>query len=213
MTLGDPAEAIVKASVNEIDIGKVKAGQQVMVTLGAYEEEAFPARVHRIAPIGVKPKGQSVVSFSVEVRFDELDPRMMPGMTCDLDIVLERKDDTRTLPFSAIFQERAEEKKAGGKASAESKLKNPEEKRAKNDAYRDYVWVKKGEDWEKQRVTLGLKGMKKVELLEGPGDESDIYPDAERLRWVLKEKEAKKTKKGWFNRDAELDEAEGGQDE
>jgi HlyD family secretion protein len=213
MKLGDPAEAIIKASVNEVDIGKVKAGQQVMVSLGAYEDETFPARVHRIAPIGVKPKGQSVVSFSVEIRFDELDPRMMPGMTCDLDIVIERKDDTRTLPFSAIFQESAGEMKAGGKASAESKRNKPEGKRAKNDAYRDYVWVKKGEDWEKQRVTLGLKGMKKVELLEGPGDEADIYPDAERLRWVLKEKEAKKKKKGWFNRDTESGEAEGGQDE
>jgi putative ABC transport system ATP-binding protein len=213
MKLGDPAEAIIKALVNEVDIGKVKAGQQVMVSLGAYEDETFPARVHRIAPIGVKPKGQSIVSFSVEIRFDELDPRMMPGMTCDLDIVIERKDDTRTLPFSAIFQESAGEMKAGGKASAESKRNKPEGKRAKNDAYQDYVWVKKGEDWEKQRVTLGLKGMKKVELLEGPGDEADIYPDAERLRWVLKEKEAKKKKKGWFNRDTESGEAEGGQDE
>ena len=213
MTLGDPAEAVVKASVNEVDIGKVKAGQQVMVSLGAYEEEVFPARVHRIAPIGVKPKGQSVVSFSVEVRLDELDPRMMPGMTCDLDIVLERKEDARILPFSAIFQESAGEKKAARKAPAEPKQNMAEEKRAQDDTYRDYVWVKKGEDWEKQRVTLGLKGMKKVELLEGPGEEADFYPDAERLRWALKEKEARGKKKRWFNRDADTDEPAGGQDE
>ncbi|MFT5125424.1 MAG: putative ABC transport system ATP-binding protein [Candidatus Omnitrophota bacterium] len=202
MKLGDPAEAVVKASVNEIDIGKIKAGQQVEVTLGAYEDEQFPAQVHRIAPIGVKPQGQGIVSFNVEVRFAKLDPRIMPGMTCDLDIVLERKEDAQTLPFSAIFQERPDEEKEEKKKTRPGKMSAAEPKpiAEKEAPYLDYVWVKDGEDWGKEVVTLGLKGLKNVEILTGPDVESAVYPDAERLRWLLKEKAAKAKKKRWFKK-------------
>ena len=81
--LGDPAEAIVKASVNEVDISKIKSGQTVEITLNAYEETPFAAKVHRIAPIGIRPNGQGVVSFNVEIRFDQLDERVLPGMSCE----------------------------------------------------------------------------------------------------------------------------------
>ena len=114
MKLGDPSQAVVKASVNEMDIGRIKPGQVVELKLGAYEDETFPAKIHRIAPLGTRRDGQGTVSFQVEVRFDALDERIMPGMTCDLDIITDRRNNVLTLPYRAIFQEREEGPGKGG---------------------------------------------------------------------------------------------------
>ena len=194
MRLGDPAEAVVKASVNEVDIGKIKSGQRVDVSLSAYEDESFGARVHRIAPVGLKPQGKSVVSFQVEIRFDELDPRIFPGMTCDLDIVIARKEKATTLPFSAIFQDRVAEEiemPIAGRPG-ERVVQIPED----DEEYLDYVWEKDGGVWRRQEVQLGLKGLKRVEIIDGPSEAARIYPDAERLRWLLHEEKDLALEKG-----------------
>lgn len=193
MELGDPGDALIRAAVNEVDVGKLQEGQRVEVTLSAYEDEVFPAAVHRISPIGANAEGKSIVSFQVEIRFDKLDPRIMPGMTCDLDIVIARKEDAFCLPNHALFQEREKKEDEGEEEEKRNPFAPPvfEEEDEEEEEYLDYVWVKKGEDYERREVALGLKGDEKAEIIEGLTTEDKVYPDAERMRWIMKERERK----------------------
>ena len=50
VTVADLSTMIVKAGVNEVDIGKVRLGAPVTVTLDAYPKVRFPGKVSRIAP-------------------------------------------------------------------------------------------------------------------------------------------------------------------
>src|ERR1043165_3755458 len=51
-TVADVSKMIVKAGVNEVDIGKIRVGMPVKVTLDAYPKIAFQGRIDRIAPAG-----------------------------------------------------------------------------------------------------------------------------------------------------------------
>lgn len=213
--LGDPGDALIRAAVNEVDVGKLRVGQKVEVTLSAYEDEVFPASVRRISPIGANAEGQSIVSFQVEIRFEELDTRIMPGMTCDLDIVIARKEDALCLPNHALFQEREKKEGEDGKEEKRSPFAPPVFEEEEEDAeYLDYVWVKEGEDYERREVTLGLKGDQKAEIVEGVATEDEVYPDAERMRWIMKERERKaKRQIPWpWRKKADAGEEEEGED-
>ena len=197
LELGDLAEIVIQAEVNEVDIGRVRASQTVEVKFSAYPDETFQAGVHRIAPIGQTPPGQSTVSFNVELRLAQLDPRLRPAMTCDLDILVEHKEDAPYLPFDAVFQDRKEEEQKkpqeadGAEAAAAPAPAAPDQKPGEEEDYLDYVWVKSGEDWVKREVKLGLKGELRVEIIEGVTEEDLVYPDGEEMRRHEDEKAGK----------------------
>lgn len=208
MTLGNPADAVLRAAINEVDIGKLAVGQEAEVTLIAYEEEVFPARIERISPIGKREEERNIVTFSVEVALEQLDPRILPGMTCDLDIIIDSKQDAACLPHRALFQE-PEKKEEEGSAKKEGSEELQHEGRGSGDRtgggffesfrkeeedgeerrYLDYVWVKEGGDWVKREVKVGIKGEKYTEILDGVTAEDKIYPDAEHMRWIVAERE------------------------
>ena len=128
-------------------------------------------------------------------------------MTCDLDIVIARKEQATSLPFSAIFQERVKEKTdevTKEETKKTKKTKKVDDARTDEEfEYRDYIWIKTGTAWEKREVQLGLKGLKRVEILDGPSTDIEIYPDAERLSWVFKEHKHLAKQKGLLKEEEE----------
>src|ERR1043166_1218966 len=101
-TVADVSKMIVKAGVNEVDIGKIRVGMPVKVTLDAYPKVAFQGRIDRIAPaVRVDDK---VRVFDVEVRLDAQGRELRSGMTANIEVVGEKKDKVLTVPVEAVFQ-------------------------------------------------------------------------------------------------------------
>ena len=69
----------VNASIDEADIGRVHAGQDVTFRVDAYPNETFTGRVEqvRLQPITV----QNVVTYNTLIAVDNPGGRLMPGMT------------------------------------------------------------------------------------------------------------------------------------
>ncbi len=101
MTLGDVREMYVKGKVDESDIGLVKVGQPVRVTVDAYKNKAFNGKVFRIAPMGVEK--DNVTRFEVRVSIlDDLD-MLKVSMSANAEIVLEEHHDVLVIPESALI--------------------------------------------------------------------------------------------------------------
>lgn len=101
MTLGDVREMYVKGKVDESDIGLVKVGQPVRVTVDAYKNKAFNGKVFRIAPMGVEK--DNVTRFEVRVSLlDDLD-MLKASMSANAEIVLEEHRDVLVIPESALI--------------------------------------------------------------------------------------------------------------
>ncbi len=107
MTLGDVKELYIKGKVDETDIGLVKVGQPVRVTVDAYKNRTFQGKVFRIAPMGVEK--DNVTRFEVRVSIDDDLDLLRVNMSANAEIVLEERHNVLLIPESAlIYNEKRE---------------------------------------------------------------------------------------------------------
>ncbi len=92
----------VDANVPEIDIGKVSTGDSVSMTFDAFPNETFAGKIFYIDPAQTMVSG--VVDYKIKVAFVKSDPRMKSGLTANLDITTQTKDNVLILPQYAILQ-------------------------------------------------------------------------------------------------------------
>ena len=93
----------IDANVPEIDIGKLAVGNPVRLTLDAFPEETFSARVVKIGPAETVNDG--VVNFKITAVFEKNDPKLKSGLTANLAIHTLEKKNVLLLPQIAILQE------------------------------------------------------------------------------------------------------------
>ncbi len=92
----------VDALVSEIDVGKIAINNKVSMTLDAFPGETFTGTVFYIDPAQTTTNG--VVGYKIKVAFDTSDPRMKSGLTANLTITTNHKDNVLLLPQYAILQ-------------------------------------------------------------------------------------------------------------
>lgn len=93
----------VNVSVDELDIGKVKAGQDATITVDAFQGKTFQGKVVSIATDGTASNGTS--TFQVKVGIDSPDG-LMAGMTANVSIITASKENTLLLPVDAVQDRR-----------------------------------------------------------------------------------------------------------
>ncbi|MBI3588851.1 MAG: efflux RND transporter periplasmic adaptor subunit [Candidatus Liptonbacteria bacterium] len=92
----------IEANVPEIDIAKIALGNPVKITLDAFPGETASGKISYIEPAETLVNG--VVNFKIKVGFDKEDARMKGGLTADLVIRTQIKNDALTLPKFAIIE-------------------------------------------------------------------------------------------------------------
>lgn len=100
--LPDLTKMISKTYVNEIDISKVKVGQQVEVGVDAFPEKEFTGEVFEVANIGEQMKNSNAKVFEVKVIVNEFDSILRPAMTTKNIINTAIVEDVLFLPLEAV---------------------------------------------------------------------------------------------------------------
>ncbi|HSJ54807.1 MAG TPA: efflux RND transporter periplasmic adaptor subunit [Anaerolineae bacterium] len=103
--LTDLSEYHLDVVVDEIDIGRVAVGQPVTVTLDALPGEVLGGEVVQIDDTAV-PEAV-VVSYLVTVRLDPTDAPLRAGMTANVDLVIERREEALLVPNRFIRIDRS----------------------------------------------------------------------------------------------------------
>lgn len=90
----------IDTSVDEADIGKVRAGQEVSFTVDAYPDTNFTGKVSvvRNAPITVS----NVVTYDVIINVDNSQLKLKPGMTANVSITIETRSNVLRVPNAAL---------------------------------------------------------------------------------------------------------------
>jgi HlyD family secretion protein len=102
MTVADVETMIIKAGINEVDIGKVRLGQPVKVSLDAYPKVRFRGAIKRVAPAARLE--DKVKVFEVEVAIDHQGAELRTGMTANVDVIGEKREKVLTVPVEAVFR-------------------------------------------------------------------------------------------------------------
>jgi len=94
-------EMIFEGKVDETEVGKIKTGMALLLTIGAIEETQFNANLEYIAPKGVVENGaiQFEIKASVELKKDYF---IRAGYSANADIVLSRKDSVLAIEESLL---------------------------------------------------------------------------------------------------------------
>lgn len=96
----DLSKMRIEAAIDEADIGNIKAGQSADVTFDAWQYDRFTAEVSQIR---LSPQTISnVVTYTVILTIDNAELRLLPGMTANINVITERRDDVLRVPAAAL---------------------------------------------------------------------------------------------------------------
>jgi HlyD family secretion protein len=96
----DMTKMQIEVSVDEADISRIKLEQKASFTVDSYPEQSFKGKVVQIrsAPI----INQNVVTYITVVTVDNSDLKLMPGMTANVSIEVDIRDNVLKLPPAAL---------------------------------------------------------------------------------------------------------------
>ena len=100
--LPDMSSFICRTYVNEIDVSKVRAGQQVRVGVDAFPEKKFTGTINSVANIGEQLPNTDAKVFEVILTLNESDPILRPAMTTSNSIITQTFDSVMYVPLEAV---------------------------------------------------------------------------------------------------------------
>ncbi|RKO65777.1 HlyD family secretion protein [Desulfofundulus salinus] len=90
----------VKAQINEADIGRLKVGQRAEFTVNSFPNKTFTGRVSSISPQAYTES--NVQLYDAIIQLDENQQGLMAGMPANVNIIVERHENTLTIPKGAV---------------------------------------------------------------------------------------------------------------
>ncbi|MDX2250174.1 MAG: efflux RND transporter periplasmic adaptor subunit [Bacteroidia bacterium] len=84
-------DMIFEGKVDESEVGKIREGMELLLTIGAIDSEKFSATLEHISPKGVEENGAIQFEIRAEVNLKK-DQFIRAGYSANADIVLQRKD-------------------------------------------------------------------------------------------------------------------------
>jgi len=109
--LPDADSLRITAHVDETERGRLTAKQPVTVHLDAIPDRQFTGRIEDISALATEDfsAGWPIPrDFDVRIILDDSDPRLKPGMTAQVTVIVDRVRDAVAIPVQASFQKEGE---------------------------------------------------------------------------------------------------------
>jgi RND family efflux transporter MFP subunit len=103
VTLVNPNRVYVLATIDEVDVGRLSLGQPVTITVDAFPGEKLSGKIKRISPIVSGGKLETRTA-DVWIYFDEKQPRIKPGMSADVEILVSTLQNVLAVPSQAVIE-------------------------------------------------------------------------------------------------------------
>ncbi|MEX2301471.1 MAG: HlyD family efflux transporter periplasmic adaptor subunit [Bryobacterales bacterium] len=96
----------VEFRVEEIDRGRVEVGQPVRIRVDAVPDLLMEGEVEWMSPIAtlVFRRFPPEKNFPAQATIRKLDPRLRPGMSATVEVIVDRRPDELVIPNKASFQ-------------------------------------------------------------------------------------------------------------
>jgi len=148
--VADLTQMLVKTTINEVDIAKIKMKQQCDIHIDAFPYDSYDGYINKISAKAISESNVKV--FPVEIIINQKDNRLKPGLSANVTIYGERRTEIVTIPIRAIFND---------------EQGNDIVYFATQDSIKQSVQVKLGiNDLQKVEVLQGLKAGDRISLQE-----------------------------------------------
>ena len=164
-SIADLGKMIFEGKVDEGEVGKLKIGMPLKISLGAIENKEFDAKLKFIAPKGVEESGAVQFRIEGDVAVED-DFLIRAGYSANASLVLEKKDSILVIPEALLQFDKQTDK--------------------------PYVEVATGEQqFERRDIEIGISDGVNVEIVSGldKNDEVKQWNKTEPLKKGLEEGE------------------------
>lgn len=109
-TIADMGKMIFEGKVDEAEVGKLKIGMPLDITIGAIEDENFSAKLNFIAPKGKEDSGAIQFVVKGDLDLTNVNQMVRAGYSANASIIIEKKDSILAIR-EALLQYDKESKK------------------------------------------------------------------------------------------------------
>jgi HlyD family secretion protein len=191
----DLTQMQVIANIDQADIGLVEQAKSVKFSVDAFPGKEFDGKIAemRLNPVNV----QNVVTYNVVINVDNPEQQLKPGMTANLTITIDERNNVLKVPNSALRftpqdaqRNRTRDTNAGGQGQGRGARRQQQADGAQGERGENrfapasapvlpgqirVVWVL-GQDGQpdRRRITVGLSDGSATEVVEGDLREGDM---------------------------------------
>jgi RND family efflux transporter MFP subunit len=103
VTIVNPDRIYVLATIDEVDVGRLKLGQPVTITVDAFPGQIYQGAIKRISPIVSGGKLETRTA-DVWIYFNEKQQKIKPGMSADVEILVSTLLSVLSVPSQAVIE-------------------------------------------------------------------------------------------------------------
>lgn len=164
LTIANLNEMVINAHINQADVTRLKVDQEVQVSVEAVPGLKVIGKVERIAPQATIKN--NIKGFAARILLRDVDRRVRPGMTANIQIPVASADNVLAVPLAAVFTEM-----------------NPETQKTER-----FVYVQTEDGYERRPVQIGVSDFFYAEVQNGlnPGEVVLLEQPKEEIAKVAK---------------------------
>lgn len=98
----DDNSIYIHAPVDEADLYKIRAGQEVKISIDSYPGKKFTGKLYEISPT-VSQEKQEGRTVSVKISLDPQGEILRPGMSCDVEIMVDQVQGALLVPTNLLM--------------------------------------------------------------------------------------------------------------
>ena len=101
----DLSQMVTETQIRETDIHKVAKNQRVLIFVEAYPQLQLAGEVSFIGTLAQQEQGgPSGKYFQVTILVKRVDPRLRPGMSARVELLVEQIENARYVPLESVFE-------------------------------------------------------------------------------------------------------------
>jgi HlyD family secretion protein len=184
-TVADVGSMLIKAAINEVDIGRVRLGMPVVISVDAFPYKRFDGTVTHISPAARLQ--DKIKVFDIEVSLAAQVPDFRAGMTANIEIRGDKVEKALSVPVESIFKKNDREIVYVLKKSFDEPKPGEKAPRKTRSGKLDVsdTWQR---FFEEREVTVGLVSLEKAQVLAGVEDGTQLaLEDPTRPRQVAED--------------------------
>jgi|TARA_B110000914_G_scaffold74837_1_gene65775 HlyD family secretion protein len=177
MQMADLGSVRVRALVDEIDVGKVRVGQEVSIKVSAYRDRQFFGKVSKIEPLAKVE--QNVTTFPILIDIDNKDNLLLLGMNTDVIIQILDESVSISIPTGSLRTRKDIKSAAAMLEIPEQKVADFLKNKVKGESFNKFIVIKESNTGpELAWVQIGKSDLSNVEVITGlvNGDKVFVLP-------------------------------------
>lgn len=177
MTISDLSKMECQVEVGETDVAVVNLGDTAKIQIDAFGDKVFTGYVYEISNTATaKGTGtqEEVVNFIVKIRIIDNDVELRPGMSCTVDIEVEKKNDVLSVPIQSVTIREDFNENSLAQETENENISRESDKKQNKKKPQEIIFIVDNGTAKKEPVKTGISDDSYIEVTEGVQENQEV---------------------------------------